>query len=795
MKLNRKWLNEEFVDLSNVSDKEFVETMTVFGQKVETYERMDAEIKNVVVGKVLSMVRHPNSDHMWICQVDVGQGEPVQIVTGAQNVHEGDLVPAALHNSWLPGGVHITKGKLRGEVSNGMLCSFAELGLTQNDLPGAYADGIWILNDEDCKIGEDINLVIGNDDTIVDFEITNNRPDCYSIIGLAREAAAAFGKTMRHHEPVVHGSDAGSIFEHLDVEVPAANLCNRYSSRMVANVKIGPSPKWLRQRLRANGVRPINNIVDITNYVMLEYGQPMHAFDYRYVSSGKIVVREAEEGETLTTLDGTVRQLKAGMLVIADDTKPIGLAGIMGGENSEIVDDTTMVVFESANFNGTSIRQTALALGMRTEASGKFEKSLDPMMTIPAVQRACELVELLQCGDVLDGVIDIVNYVPQPKTLPLEVDKINRLLGTEISKEEMVRYLNLLEIPVEGDTILVPSFRPDLNLMADIAEEVGRAYGYNEIPTTAFKNSTQGGYTEEMKLEAKTGTLCRAMGYNEIITYSFTSPTVFDQIRLSADSPLRNALRIQNPLGEDTSIMRTIALPSMLEILSRNNAYHNKSVKLYEIAKIYLPVAGQPLPEEPKMLVLGTYGANETFFTLKGELEGIFAGLRLKKASYHAVKDNPSYHPGRCAAVVIDGMEVGVMGQVHPLVAKNYGIDTDVYCAEISFTKLLQCRLPDATYSPLPKYPAVTRDLALICDEAVTVAQAEEVITAAAGKLLRDVKLFDIYRGVGVPEGKKSMAFSLELRADDRTLTDTDSEGVVAKVLNSLKEKLNATLR
>ena len=795
MKLNRKWLNEEFVDLSNVSDKEFVETLTVFGQKVETYERMDAEIKNVVVGKVLSMVRHPNSDHMWICQVDVGQAEPVQIVTGAQNVHEGDLVPAALHNSWLPGGVHITKGKLRGEMSNGMLCSFAELGLTQNDLPGAYADGIWILNDEDCTIGQDINLVIGNDDTIVDFEITNNRPDCYSIIGLAREAAAAFGKTMNHHEPVVKGSDAGSIFEHLDVEVPATNLCNRYSSRMVANVKIGPSPKWLRQRLRANGVRPINNIVDITNYVMLEYGQPMHAFDYRYVSSGKIVVREAQEGETLTTLDGNVRNLKAGMLVIADETKPIGLAGIMGGENSEIVDDTTVVVFESANFNGTSIRQTALALGMRTEASGKFEKSLDPMMTIPAVQRACELVEMLQCGDVLDGIIDIVNYVPQPKTLPLEVDKINRLLGTEISKEEMVHYLNLLEIPVEGDTILVPSFRPDLNLMADIAEEVGRSYGYNTIPTTAFKNSSQGGYTEEMKLEAKAGVLCRSLGYNEIITYSFTSPAAFDQIRLPESSPLRNALRIQNPLGEDTSIMRTIALPSMLEILSRNNAYHNKSVKLYEIAKIYLPVDGAVLPEEPKMLVLGTYGANETFFTLKGELEGIFAGLRLKKASYHAIKDNPSYHPGRCAAVVIDGTEVGVIGQVHPLVAKNYGIDVDVYCAEISFTKLLSCRLPDATYAPLPKYPAVTRDLALICDEAVTVAQAEDVITAAAGKLLRDVKLFDIYRGVGVPDGKKSMAFSLELRADDRTLTDSDSEGVVTKVLNSLSQKLNATLR
>lgn len=795
MKLNRKWLNEDFVDLSHVSDKEFVETLTVFGQKVETYERMDAEIKNVVVGKVLSMVRHPNSDHMWICQVDVGQAEPVQIVTGAQNVHEGDLVPTALHNSRLPGGVHITKGKLRGEVSNGMLCSFAELGLTQNDVPDAYADGIWILNGEDCLPGQDINTVMGTDDTVVDFEITNNRPDCYSIIGLAREAAAAFDKPMRHHEPVVHGSDAGSIFDHLDVEVPAENLCNRYSSRMVANVKIGPSPKWLRQRLRANGVRPINNIVDITNYVMLEYGQPMHAFDYRYVKSGKIVVREAQAGETLTTLDGNIRQLKPGMLVIADDTRPIGLAGIMGGENSEIVDDTTMVVFESANFNGTSIRQTALALGMRTEASGKFEKSLDPMMTIPAVQRACELVEMLGCGDVLDGTIDIVNYVPQPKTLPLEVEKINRLLGTDISKEDMIRYLTRLEIPVEGDTILVPSFRPDLNLMADIAEEVGRVYGYNEIPITSFKNATQGGYTPAMKLEAQAGTLCRGLGYSEIITYSFTSPTAFDQIRLPADSPLRNALRIQNPLGEDTSIMRTIALPSMLEILSRNNAYHNKAVKLYEIAKIYLPQAGQVLPEEPKMLVLGTYGAGESFFTLKGELEAIFAGLRLKKVSYRAEKHNPSYHPGRCAALSVDGVDVGVMGQVHPLVAKNYGIDADIYCAEINFTKLMDYRLPDPTYTPLPKYPAVTRDLALICDEAVTVAQAEDVITAAAGKLLQDVKLFDIYRGVGVPAGKKSMAFSLELRADDRTLTDTDSEAVVAKVLADLKEQLNATLR
>ena len=794
MKLNRKWLNEEFVDLSHVSDKEYVEKLTVFGQKVETYERMDAEIKNVVVGKVLEIVRHENSDHMWVCQIDVGEEEPVQIVTGAQNVKVGDMVPVAKHNSWLPGGVHITKGKLRGVKSNGMLCGLEELGLTQGDFPYAILDGIFII-EEPCNIGDDINTVIGNDDTVVEFEITNNRPDCYSVIGLARESAAAFGLQMKHHEPVVKGSDAGSIYDHLDVEVPATELCNRYSSRMVANVKIGPSPKWLRQRLRANGVRPINNIVDITNYVMLEYGQPMHAFDYRYVASGKIVVREAEEGETLTTLDGNVRNLKAGMLVIADDSKAIGLAGIMGGENSEIMDDTTMVVFESANFDGTSIRQTALALGMRTDASGKFEKHLDPMMTVPAVQRACELVELLECGDVLDGMIDVINYVPEAKTLPLEPAKVNRLLGTDIPREDMVKYLNLLEIPVEGDTILVPSFRPDLNLMADIAEEVGRSYGYNEIPTTAFRTSTQGGYSPEMKLEAKTGVLCRGLGYSEIITYSFVSPTIFDQIRLPGDSPLRNAMRIQNPLGEDTSIMRTIALPSMMDILSRNYNYHNKAVKLYEIAKIYLPVEGQKLPEEPKMLLLGTYGANETFFTLKGELEAVFAGMRLKKASYCAVKDNPSYHPGRCAKVTIDGIDVGYIGQVHPLVAKNYGIDVDVYVAEISFTKLLQCQLPDATYTPLPKYPSVSRDLSLICDEAVTVAQIEDTITAAAGKLLRNVRLFDIYRGTGVPEGKKSMAFSMELRADDRTLTDTDSEAVVSKVLTALKEKLDATLR
>ncbi len=795
MKLNRKWLNEEFVDLSGVPDREFVETMTIAGQKVETYERLDAELRNVVVGRVVSITRHTNSDHMWVCQIDVGAGEPVQIVTGAQNVHEGDLVPVAQHNSWLPGGVHITKGKLRGEVSNGMLCSLKELGLTLNDFPYAIEDGIWILQ-EDCKPGDDINTVIGSDDTVVDFEITNNRPDCYSILGLAREAAAAFNKPMRHHDPVVRGGAAGELSELLEVEVPAEDLCRRYTARMVRNVKIAPSPKWLRQRLRANGVRPINNIVDITNYVMLEYGQPMHAFDYRYVGSGKIIVRRSEPGEALTTLDGNVRTLTPGMLVIADETKPIGLAGIMGGENSEIMDDTVDVVFESANFNGTSIRQTALALGMRTEASGKFEKNIDPLLTLPAVDRACELVELLGAGEVMDGVIDVLNDIPEPRTIELEPDRINALLGTDISEADMVEYLRRLEIPVEGHEIRVPSWRPDLVGMADIAEEVGRLFGYNNIPTTTFRGAaTEGGYTEAMKLENRAGSLCRSLGYSEILTYSFVSPSIFDQIRLPEDSSLRNAMRIQNPLGEDASIMRTVALPSMLAILARNNAYHNDAVKLYELAKVYLPKPGQILPDEPKHLVLGTYGEHEDFFKMKGEIEAFLRGMNVPEARYTAEKHDPTFHPGRCARVSVGGVDLGCFGQIHPLVARSYGIDGEIFAAELNFTALLSLQLPEKTYTPLPKYPAVTRDIAVVCGEAVTVAALSDCIRAAGGKLLRSVELFDIYRGKGIASGSKSAAFRLTLRADDRTLTDADSDGVVSAVLAALEKELNAKLR
>lgn len=794
MNISRKWLRE-FVDIT-ATDKEYDSVMTLAGQKVETTERMDAEIKNVVVGKVLSMKKHENSDHMWVCMVDCGIGEPVQIVTGAQNVHEGDLVPVAQHNSYLPGGIHITKGKLRGVESCGMLCSYKELGLTEHDCPEAYADGIWILNNEGCKVGEDMNVVIGNDDSIVEFEITNNRPDCYSLIGLARETAAAFNVPMKHHEPVVKGGAAGNLCDLLDVDVQADDLCPRYTARMVRNVKIAPSPKWMRQRLRSAGIRPINNIVDITNYVMVEYGQPMHAFDYRYVKGGKIVVRRAGADKTLTTLDGSVRVLQPDMLVIADETKPVGLAGVMGGENSEIVADTVDVVFESANFLGSSIRKTALALGMRTDASAKFEKDIDPMLTVPAVNRACELVELLGAGEVMDGMIDVLNYVPQPVTVKLEPERINALLGTNISEADMIEYLHREEVPVVDGMIQVPSWRPDLRVMADIAEEVARYYGYNNIETTLMRGATtMGGYSDEQKLENAAGAAARALGYSEIITYSFVSPSSFDAIRIPADSPLRKTVKLVNPLGEDTSIMRTVILPSMLDILSRNFAFKNKGVKLYEIGKIYLPVEGEKLPNEPKRMIFGTYGEHENFFTLKGEVDTLLEQLNVHPATYVADTKNPSYHPGRCADIMIDGKKLGVIGQIHPLVAEGYGISGEVYVAELDFTGLQSALAPERVFHSLPKFPTVSRDLALVCDEAMTVGMLEACIKKAGGKLLRSIQLFDIYRGPGIAPGRKSVAFSLELRADDRTLTDEDITGVTNAVLEKLKNDLGVTLR
>ena len=799
MLLSRKWLNE-FVPV-DVDDRTFAEDMTLSGSKVEITEIEGEEISNVVVGRVVEIKRHENSDHMWICQVDVGEEAPIQIVTGAQNVSQGDLVPVAKHNSTLPGGVKITKGKLRGEKSNGMLCSYKELGMTDNDWPYSVVDGIFLLNSDpdlkakDLKPGDDIRTAIGLDDHVVEFEITPNRPDCLSVIGLAREAAVTYGKTMAQHEPVVKGGGIGNLTELLDVETPATDLCPRYTARMVRNVKIGPSPKWMRDRLRASGVRPINNIVDITNYVMLEYGQPMHAFDYRYVNGGKIVVRRAEDGETLTTLDGNVRQLNSSMLVIADEHRAVGLAGIMGGENSEIVEDTVDVVFESANFNGTSIRRTALALGMRTEASAKFEKGLDILNTLPAVNRACELVEMLGAGEVLDGTIDILNFVPQPKQLKLRADKINALLGTDIDAAEMCRILQELGFGVDGDIITVPSWRGDVEHYSDLAEEVARFYGYNQIPTTAMTGvTTRGGYSPEQMLERSLGTVCRSLGYDEIITYSFISPTYYDKIRLPEDSPLRKSMKIMNPLGEDTSIMRTTVMPSMLEILTRNYNYRYKEAHLYELGRTYFE-REDGMADEPKHLSLGVYGPEESFFTLKGAVETILDSIRAEDVTYVAEKSDPSYHPGRCAKVYVNGQEVGTLGQIHPLVAANYGVDAELYYADLKFDALFASRGADPEYQPLPKFPAVTRDIAVLVDKAVTVGAMESSIQAAAKGLLKDVTLFDIYERAKLPTGKKSVAFNLVLRADDRSLTAQEADDEVNLVLERLKKDFDAMLR
>ena len=901
MNLSRKWLNE-FVTVT-ANDKEFAEAMTLSGSKVETTEDLGAEISNVVVGQLLSMERHPDSDHMWVCQVEVGQAEPIQIVTGAWNIHPGDLMPVALHKSTLPGGKKIEKGKLRGVVSNGMFCGLSELGLDERDFPYAVItpaailgdyhpldkdkpsipadiqpgdkvygpvlaakveavksagdgcwtcklsytekdgptgaivttpcpnlhagdmvafntktgtictlsdlhaqqaefphcipDGIFVLREEGIAPGDNIKPIINADDHVVEFEITPNRPDCLSVIGLAREAAATFGQELRLHEPVVKGGAEGSLVELLDVETPDPELCPRYTARMVRNVKIAPSPKWMRERLRSMGVRPINNIVDITNYVMLEYGQPMHAFDYRYVKGGKIIVRRAADGEELTTLDGNVRKLTHNMLVIADDTRAVGLAGIMGGENSEIVDDTVDVVFESANFDGTCIRKAALALGMRTEASAKFEKGLDPLNTLPAVNRACELVELLGAGEVVDGVIDILNHVPQPRILKLEPDRINGLLGTDIPEQEMVEILRKLGFTVEGDQVTVPSWRGDVIGMADLAEEVARFHGYNNIPTTLMRGQTTlGGYSTEEKLERQLGAMCRSLGYDEIITYSFISPTCYDKIRWSADDPRRQSFKILNPLGEDTSIMRTTILPSMLEILTRNYNYRNQSARLYEVGRTYQEGGNDGLAVENKVLSMGAYGEDMDFFTLKGAVEAILNDIRAEDIRFEKpCQNNPSYHPGRCADVYAGGRRLGVLGQIHPLVAQNYGVDAEFYCAELDFTQLLHAKGPDPEYVPLPKFPSVTRDIAVVCDEAVTVGALEEAIRKGAKGLLKEVTLFDIYQGKGIPEGKKSVAFNLVLRSDDRSLTSEEADADVKSILETLEKELGAVLR
>ena len=896
MILSRNWLNE-FVDLKDIADKEFNDEMTLSGSKVETIERPDENLKNVVVGKILEMKRHENSDHMWVVKIDVGQAEPVQIVTGAWNVHVGDYVPAALSGAYLPGGIKIEKGALRGVESDGMLCSLKELGMTaehdfpyavitpaailndyhpidkdkpsipadikpgdkvygpvvaakvlecaplgdgtfhtcldlgdattvpdtrcsnlhegdlvayntksdtictledlhaeQKEFPHCIADGIFVLQEEDAEPGLNMAHILGFDDSIVEFEITPNRPDCLSVIGLAREASATFKRPLKLHTPEPHGC-GGSIAEIVDIDIEDGDLCPRYTARMVKNVKIAPSPRWMRERLRNSGVRPINNIVDITNYVMLEYGQPMHAFDFSCVEGGHIIVRTAREGETIQTLDGNERKLTPNMLCICDEHKPVCVAGVMGGANSEIVGDTAMVLFESANFNGVSVRRTASALGMRTDASSRYEKGLDMMNTIKAVERACELVEMLGCGEVVDGVMDVVAKEKAPTVVKLEPDKINALLGTELSEDLMREILVSLGFILNGDDIYVPSWRGDVEHYSDIAEEVARFYGYNKIPCTLMRGeTTRGGFSEQQRFDRAIGGAVRALGYDEIITYSFISPTYYDKIRMPKDSSLRNSLKILNPLGEDTSIMRTTILPSMLEIIARNHSYRNKSARLYELGKIYLP-REDGLADEPKYLSLGAYGDGVDFFSFKGSIETLLHELRITDVKYVACTDNDSYHPGRCAKVYAGEAYLGVFGQIHPLVAANYGMDTEVYTAELSFDAMYEKRGDIPVYQPLPKFPAVTRDIAVVCDEAVTVGALEESIRRGAKGLLKDVSLFDIYRGPGVASGKKSVAFNLVLRADDRSLTGEEADEDVQSILAALKADHNAVLR
>jgi len=806
MILSRKWLNE-FVDLSDVGDKRFNDEMTLSGSKVETIEREGAAIKNVVVGKIVEMTRHENSDHMWVCQIDVGGDAPVQVVTGAQNQKAGDLVIVALDGAELPGGKHIAAGRLRGVVSDGMCCSYAELGMTEHDWPYAAADGLFILgSDPDVMAknpqpGDEITKVLGYDDAVVEFEITPNRPDCLSVLGLAREASATFERPLRLHTPEVRGC-GGSIAELVDIEIEDGDLCPRYTARMVKNVKIAPSPLWMRERLRASGVRPINNIVDITNYVMLEYGQPMHAFDFSCVEGGRIVVRTAREGETIRTLDGNERRLTPSMLCICDERKPVCVAGVMGGANSEIVGDTAMVLFESANFNGVSVRRTATALGMRTDASSRYEKGLDPMNTIKAVERACELVELLGCGEVVDGVMDVIARDRAETVIRMEPAKVNAFLGTDIPASEQYKYLARVDIRTadgsfpDGDAdVTVPSWRGDVAGLADLAEEVARFYGYNNIPNTLTKGeTTRGGFTDVQKFERSLGVSCRALGYDEIITYSFISPSYYDKIRLPEDSPLRESLKILNPLGEDTSIMRTTILPSVLEIVTRNYNYRNRSVRLYELGKIYRPRA-DGLADEPKVLALGAYGDGIDFFGFKGAVEAILREARVSDLRYAACRDNPSYHPGRCAAVYAGETYLGVFGQIHPLVAATYGVDAEIYAAELSFEALCAVRGGKPEYRPLPKFPAATRDIAVVCAESVTVGALEDCIRRAAGELLREVSLFDIYRGAGIAPGSKSVAFSLVLRADDRSLTSEEADAAMKRIVAALDAELGARLR
>lgn len=793
MNLPMSWLGD-YMDI-DVTPKEYADRLTMTGSKVEGYENMGESVQNVVAGKVLTCVDHPDSDHLHVCTVDAGTGEVLQIVCGAPNVKEGIIAPIALVGAVLPGG-KIKKGKLRGVESCGMICSHDELGITEDMLGYEPEYGILILPD-DTPIGKDIKDIFGMNETVVEFEITSNRPDCFSIIGLARETAASFNKKFTVPE-IKFTENSENIADTISVEVLDKDKCKRYCARMVKDVKIAPSPSWMQERLRACGVRPINNIVDITNYVLLEYGQPMHAFDLRDLEDNKIVVRRAQDGEAIKTLDEQDRKLTAEDLVIADGKRAVAIAGVMGGFNSEVKDDTTTVVFESATFDGASVRLTAQRVGLRTEASSRYEKGLDYNNTVPAVERACQLVEQLGCGTIVGGMIDVMGNVTDMKTLPLRPEKINAFLGTDIPTADMIKIFDALEIKTDLDkmTVTPPSFRPDLEGEADIAEEVARFYGYDNVPTTLLSGeATCGRKTERQQIQDKVNELLTAQGMYEIYTYTFTSPSIFDKLNIPTDSALRKTVVISNPLGEDTSVMRTTTIASMLDTLSRNYNYRNASAKMFEVGKVFIPTEQGKLPDEITKITMGMYGDNADFYDIKGICENMFENLNVKKVKYVAVTDNPTFHPGRCAKISAGGKTLGIIGEVHPSVTRKYGIETPVYIAELDFENVFLNIDSNIKFTELPKFPAVTRDIAMLVDKTVPVADIEEIIRKASGKMLESINLFDVYEGEQIPEGKKSVAYNAVYRAADRSLTGDEVQKVFDKAVKNLEYNLGAQLR
>lgn len=817
MNLSMKWLGD-YVK-ADMPIKDFCHALTMSGSKVECYEKEGSNISNVVVGKILSKGPHENADALFVCQVDIGAEAPIQIVTNAKNVKEGDLVPVALDGAVLPEG-KIKKCKMRGVESFGMFCGLDTLGLTAHDFPYADPEGVFVI-EEDCKLGEDIHTAIGLDDTSVEFEITSNRPDCLSVIGLARETAATYGTELKVKAPEFKGVD-GDINSMLKVDIINKEKCQRYCAGIVKNVKIGPSPRWMRERLRASGVRPINNFVDITNYVMLEYGQPMHAFDLRYVEGAHINVRNAKNGEKIMTLDGVERELTEDMLVIADEKKPVAVAGIMGGEYSGIMDDTTTVVFESAYFEPTQVRRTSKALRLKSDASSRYEKGVDRLISMTCLKRAFELVEELGAGEVLNTVIDCDYTDKTPATVDFSAEWINNFLGTDISEADMIKYLERLDFKVENGKVIAPSFRIDIGCKADVAEEVARIYGYNNIPSTDFRGVARAEFTEEQKFVRTLRNAAVALGGYEIATYSFVSPKYFDKIKLPADSKLRKVVKIVNPLGEDTSVMRTSTIPSMLDVLSFNYNNRNDKACLFEIAKEYLPAQEEKpfingdtlansgkqkhkysysLPDEPQKLTIGMYGGDADFYTLKGMVEQLLAELKIDDVEYIRANDSDVFdekyalHPGRSAVILKDGAPLGIMGEVHPEVQETYEIGVKTYVAKLNIPELMAAAAEKITYQPLPKFPATTRDLSLLVDEDMPVAELEKAIKGAVGKILEKVTLFDVYRSDDMKKnGKKSIAYSISMRSHEGTLTDEQADGAMKRVLKALSA-IGAELR